>query len=71
MKATTKKQPAEKPLTAERQLEVLRRELRLLSAVWRGDAARRELHGEPATDGLVCGLHNCSMDLDGVLSKGA
>lgn len=71
MKTSKKKAQAPKPKTAARQLEVLRRELRLLSDAWRGDAARRELHGEAATDGLVCGLHNCSMDLDGVLSKGA
>ncbi len=58
-------------LKASEQLEELEHRLRLMVRTWQGDASRHELHGAAATDGLVCGLHNCAMDLDGLLTKRA
>ena len=64
---TPKREPT--PTELARRLEDLERRVRLMAAVWRGDAARRELHGAPATDAQVCALHNCAMDLDLVLAR--
>lgn len=64
---TPKRRPT--PPALARRLEDLERRVRLAAAAWRGDAARRELHGAPATDGQVCTLHNCAMDLDLVLAR--
>ena len=60
-----------KPTELAQRLEDLERRVRLMAATWRGDAARRELHGAPATDDQVCALHNCAMDLDLVLTRRA
>lgn len=56
-------------LKASEQLEVLQYQLRLMVRTWQGDASRHEMHGAAATDGLVCGLHNCATDLDGLLTS--
>jgi hypothetical protein len=64
MKKTPKKSDTE-------QLESLRRRLWLTAQTWRGDAARRELIHCEKNDSMVNALHNCAMDVDQVLARGA
>lgn len=68
-RAETKRSPTAKELGE--QLEATRYRVRLLAAKRRGYAAHQELAGADAGDAGVCALHNCAMDVDGILSERA